>query len=108
MLLNHALYSIDQPVDQKLVVHAPSTCDVSPLPPPLLFPQSAGLGVNEEIFAVFLATAFRNRNYSFMVCLMKVRTVQVQGSVFLTYVCSMTFTALCIYNNIYCSLLHHI
>ena len=75
MLLNQALHSIDQSVDQELVVHAPSTCDVSPLPPPLLFPQSAGLGVNEKIFAVLLATAFRNRNYSFMVCLMKVRMV---------------------------------
>ena len=32
MLLNHAHHSIDQSMDQELVVHAPSTYDVSPPP----------------------------------------------------------------------------
>ena len=55
------------------MARATSTCVVFPS-------KSAGVEVDEEIFAVLLGAAFRSRNYSFIVYLMKVRAVlKAQG-----------------------------
>ena len=65
----------------------------------VVFPpsQATGVEVNEEMFAVLLGVAFKIRNYSFMMYLMKVRVGHaVITNASTAYFNSMTVTVLAV------------